>query len=113
MLWATLVNHLYRRFISRKKQWFDEFYYALVCIYVPTTILNGFLVLIPGAAQVVNWLILAYQIILSAIAIIGITKTKVLPAFIIAFVSGIIAFISTILLIFFIPALMQGVRNTY
>src|SRR5688572_8179547 len=31
MLWATLVNHLYRRFISRKKQWFDEFYYALVC----------------------------------------------------------------------------------
>jgi hypothetical protein len=113
IIWAALINYLYRRFISQKRQFYDELFYALVCIYVPSTILNALLVFIPGAVGIVNTLIPLYQVVLVAIAIIGITKTRPVPAIIISVVSTVVALIVTVLLIFFIPALLLGVSRTY
>jgi hypothetical protein len=98
MLWAAAVDFLYRRIYDHQARLYNALFYCIVCVFVPTTILNALLQLVPMVSSVADWLVPLAQVALVTMAVIAITRLRLWQAILLVAVSAVTALVASLLL---------------
>ena len=77
LVWATAIHFFYTRIFHRKKDVYEELFYFAAACSVLGIALGTIMSVIPGIiGQILQWITVAYPILLMMIGVAAITKLK-------------------------------------
>jgi hypothetical protein len=104
------IHMFYQKFFGRKKYYDEELLYLIVGIFVPFMLASILVSNIPIVGGVVSWIIFAYAVILTVIAVKAITKLKIWQSVIVVFSGLVVAAIGYFVIPLLIFSLMSSTR---
>jgi hypothetical protein len=107
------IHLLYQRLFGRKKDLYSELLYLIVGVFVPFVLISIFVNHIPVVGEMLYWVVLAYPLILTIIAVKTITKLKVWQSIVIVFLGSVVAVISYFIFPILITSIMYSTSRMF
>ncbi len=111
VIFSVFCLHMfYQKFFGRKKYYHEELLYLIVGIFVPFVVASILATYIPVVGEVLSWIVLAYPVILTVIAVKAITRLKIWQSVIVVFCGLVVAIIGYVVIPILILNLMSSTR---